>query len=302
MNILLDNVNLDSRSGPNSFGKKLKKELDYNHFVSTSLEAFSNKHIDIQISFIAANFKLAPLVQRLDGIYFNSEQDFNTLNSPIESTYRVADGVIFQSNFNKDLTRHYFGVSKKSFVIRNGTDLDAISKISPIDNNNLDNFENVWTCASSWRPHKRLGENIRYFIENSGENDCLVVAGNNPDKIMSHNRIFYAGDLDWNTLISLYKKSKYFIHLAWLDHCPNVVVDARAAGCHIICSSAGGTREIAGKNSTIIIEDDWDFTPVKLYSPPKMDFTKREKGDFESDIDIKNVSKEYLKVFEEISR
>ena len=40
-----------------------------------------------------------------------------------------------------------------------------------------------------------------------------------------------------NTLLSLYKRSKYFIHLAWLDHCPNVVVDARASGLIVIGST-----------------------------------------------------------------
>jgi len=301
VNIFLDNVNLNSRSGPNSFGKKLKREFENSgHKVLASVEECKDIKPDIQLSFIAARFKIAPIVQRLDGIYFNSEQDFNSLNSPIEATYQIADSVIFQSDFNRDLTSHYFGKKEKSFVIRNGTDLDLINDISPIENDNLDKFQNIWSCASSWRPHKRLSDNVRYFLENSEENDCLVIAGNNPDHVVSHPRIFYAGDLEWNALISLYKRSEYFIHLAWLDHCPNVVVDARASGCHIVCSSSGGTREIAGENSTIILEDDWDFTPTKLYSPPDMNFSNRGKGKVSSDIDIKNVEKMYSDVFYEI--
>ena len=43
-------------------------------------------------------------------------------------------------------------------------------------------------------------------------------------------------------IYKMYKASTHFVHLAWLDHCPNVVVDARASGCKIVCSSAGGTR------------------------------------------------------------
>ena len=295
MNIFLDNVNTSSRSGPNSFGKKLKSQLEKKgNNILLTVEECGEIHPDIQLSFIAAQFKIAPLIQRLDGIYFNSEQNFNELNAPIEATYQSADAVIFQPEFNRDLITHYFGKKEKSFVINNGTDLDTIEEINPIDNSNLDKFENVWSCASSWRPHKRLSENIRYFMENSNDNDCLVVAGASPDKVISDERIFYAGDLDWKTLISLYKRSKYFIHLAWLDHCPNVVVDARAAGCHIVCSSAGGTREIAGNNSTIITEDDWDFTPVKLYKPPVMNFSNRESGENSCNIDIKNVSEMYL--------
>ena len=76
-------------------------------------------------------------------------------------------------------------------------------------------------------------------------------------------------------LFSLYKSSKYFIHLAWLDHCPNVVVDAMACGCQIICSSDGGTKEVAGKNAIVIQESGWNFAPVELYKPPPMDFTQK---------------------------
>jgi glycosyltransferase involved in cell wall biosynthesis len=213
--IFLDNVNINSNSGPNSFGRKLKKEFEIlGHETVIDVIGKREKKPDIQLSFIAAQFKVAPLVQRLDGIYFNSEQDFNSLNAPIEATYQSSDAVIFQSEFNKNLTSHYFGKKERSFVIRNGTDLEAIYNVQPLENVNLDEFNNVWCCASSWRPHKRLSENIRYFLECAPSDDCLVIAGENTDKMISNPRIFYAGDLEWNMLISLYKRSKYFIHLA----------------------------------------------------------------------------------------
>ena len=296
MKIFFDNVNFNSNSGPNGFGKKLFNCLEKSgHQVfDTPMKVISP---DIQLSFIASNYKLAPIVQRLDGIYFNSDQDFNSLNDPIEKTYQAANAVIFQSEFNKRLTEKFFGIKEKNFVIHNGTSIEMIEKIEPLASKDLDGFENIWTCASAWRPHKRLKDNLKYFLDHSSENDCLIVAGSNPDCELGHPRVFYAGVLDWVTLISLYKVSKCFIHLAWLDHCPNVVVDARAAGCHIVCSSAGGTKEIAGKNSTIIDEDAWDFTPVRLYSPPVMDFSKKIYTGEESDIDIENVSKKYLDVF-----
>jgi Glycosyltransferase len=146
-----------------------------------------------------------------------------------------------------------------------------------------------------------LSENVRYFLEVAGEKDCLVIAGGNPDYQIVHPRVFYAGQLDWKSLISLYKRSSHFIHLSWLDHCPNVVIDARAAGCHIICSSSGGTSEIAGTKSTIIKEEEWDLTPLKLYSPPEIDFSNFYSQDFSSEIDMHTVSEEYIKVLKEVS-
>lgn len=292
MNIFFENVNFNSLSGPNSFGKKLSNEFIKNNH--TVICGIPSEKPDVQLSFIMSSIKVSPMVQRLDGIYFNSEQDFNSLNTPIEATYLSADAVIFQSEFNRDLTFHYFGTKEKYSIISNGTDLDTINNIDPLDNHTLDEFSEVWCCASSWRPHKRLKENIRYFLELAPSDSCLVIAGSNPDEMIPDPRIFYAGELDWKTLISLYKRSSHFLHLSWLDHCPNVVIDARAAGCHIICSSAGGTHEIAGDNSTIIVEDDWDFSPIKLYKPPKMDFLNTTNCKSISEIDIRLTYKQYL--------
>ena len=299
MRIFLDNVNINSTSGPNGFAKKIAAEFSKNNETFTSINQLIDEKIkpDVQLSFIASQYQIAPIVQRLDGIYFNSDQDFNTLNLPIETTYAISAAVIFQSEFNKTLTEKFFGVHKNSHVIRNGTCLEKINIIPAMKNETLDNFENIWLCASSWRPHKRLRDNVDYFLEFGGKSDCLIIAGENPD-VVEDKRILYAGHLSWEDLISVMKRSKYFIHLSWLDHCPNVVIDARAAGCHIICSSAGGTREIAGLNSTIIDEDEWDFSPTRLYKPPKMDFSKSINGSFDSEIDIKKIAERYVKVLE----
>ena len=288
MRIKFENVDLKSSSGPNSFGKKLKKYLE------KSGDIVSDIDYDVVLCFIETykNFENIKLFQRLDGIYFNSGYDYRAQNANILKTFKRADGVIFQSEFNKKLITKYFGEHKNSVVIHNGADIELIELTPSIEHKNLDKYKNVWCCASSWRPHKRLRENIRYFLEYKGENDCLVISGQT-EKVSNEPDIFYAGQLSYETLISLYKRSKYFIHLAWLDHCPNVVIDARASGCHIICSSAGGTKEIVGTNSTIIEENEWDFEPTKLYNPPSMDFKRKIKNDYESCYDIAKVAQHY---------
>ena len=93
-------------------------------------------------------------------------------------------------------------------------------------------------------------------------------------KIPNDKRIVLMGDLDYMSLLSLYKRSSTFVHLAYLDHCPNVVVDAQAAGCHVICSSTGGTSELI-VNGTVMLEEKWDYSPIKLYDPPDIDFSKK---------------------------
>mgnify|MGYP003655255178 FL=1 len=270
MNVHLDNVNLASTTGPNSFAQKLIK---YGPKNGCTFDI--SKDPDAYLCFIESARKeySIPMFQRVDGIYFNTRSDYNLQNRNIKRTYDMSTGVIFQSEFNRRLTTKYFGEHPNTIVIHNGADHEKISNIKSLDNSILDGYEAVWSCASNWRPHKRLKDNIQYFLKHSSERECLVVAGSTKYP-KSHDRVFFVGDLPHDALIALYKRSKYFLHLAWLDHCPNVVVDARASGCKIVCSSAGGTREIAGPDAIVLEEEDWDMSPVDLYSPPKINFNK----------------------------
>lgn len=288
---MFNNVNFTSRSGPNGFGLKLASQF------SKMGHEVVDYSPDAVLNFIQGNVAGSKNVLRLDGIYFNTDQDWNKQNGPIAASYRLADAVIVQSEFNKELVFRYFGARDNVSVINNGTHLDVITEIPTAKTES--SREKNWMCASSWRPHKRLAENIRYFQEFADDRSVLYVAGSGDVSAIqkaNDSRVKYVGDLTWNQMISLMKSCSNFLHLAYLDHCPNVVVDARASGCKVHCSSSGGTREVSGKGSTIVLEKDWDFKPLKLYSPPPLDFNKTLVMDFESNIDMNFVAKSYIDV------
>lgn len=295
MNIYFDGVNFKSNRGKDSFAKKLSDSLikkGYN--ICNNLDD-SDVHLAVISNSVHSD--KVPMVQRLDGIYFHSKMDNDKINSNIRKTYNKSDAVIFQSEFDKKVICNTFGTRENMHVIHNGTNYESIKKIQP--DNRYDKFDNVWVCASKWqgRPNKRLKENIKYFLSHSKSNDCLVVAGLGDFK-QKHDRVFYLGHIGWKQLISLYKRASYFIHLAIVDHCPNVVVDARACGCKIVCSSLGGTEEIAGTDSIVIEDMDWDFkTPFDYKNPPKLDFSKSRSGKYDNSVDIDFVSGKYLEVF-----
>jgi len=251
--------------------------------------------------------KVKPLLLRLDGIYFNSDQNYDQQNFPIRYAYERADTVVFQSNFNKQLTEHWFGKHTKSVVIHNAADIELINSVPAHHfNETIDRPTEIWSCASSWRPHKRLDENLRYFCERAPRDAMMLVAGENASNNtlkkyhhQSNGRIFYLGTLDYERLISLYKQSTTFVHLAYLDHCPNVVVDAQAAGCKIVCSSSGGTKEVVSKG-LIINEPEWDFDPIKLYDPPTMNFNNFLSVRDDTKYGINDASCLYEKVFRKL--
>jgi len=295
MKIQFENVNFQSRTGPNGFGLKLAREL-----IHLGHEVVTSGH-DVRLTFIQGSNTFRPNVLRLDGIYFNSEQDWISMNEPIRSSYNFADAVIVQSEFDRELTERYFGRRSNLHVIHNGTDLEAISRIAPAQIGSMIPREKIWLSASAWRPHKRLSDNIGLFLEISDSDHVMLVAGKDAEAhagiFQSHPRVKFLGDLNWEQLISCMKASGHFVHLAWLDHCPNVVIDARACGCKIYCTSAGGTEEIAGLHAAILEEPDWDYSPVALYKPPAITrYDTLRKPKLPTDIDIRHVSKMYVDV------
>jgi len=301
MNIFLDSVNLSSDTGPNGFAKKLAHAFEVGGHALTD----SPQRADGTICFTRRSLAKKPFVQRLDGIYFNSTTNYENQNEDIKSTYRAAHTVIFQSEFDRRVAENFLGTPNRGVVIRNGTDLDAIFGIHQSTNPVFDGYSEVWSCASVWhhRPNKRLQDNIRFFHECAPSDACLAVCGQVNEEI-SKDRVIQLGHLGWKQLISVLKRSKYFVHLATVDHCPNVVVDARGCGCIIVCASLGGTEEIAGQDGIIIEDFDWDFkTAFDFKKPKKLDFSKRRSGKYTTDIDefdILNTALGYIKVLEEV--
>lgn len=302
MKVFTHNFNPNSNSGPNKFTRTLFNQLIKDKKVKIS----NQEEADVEFCLIQQQVhKVKPMVLRLDGIWFNSDQDYNRQNAPIKFSYQNADAVIFQSNFNKKLTESWFGEHKNSYVIHNAAD----KKLIKAANANFwdDKFgkdTEVWSCASSWRPHKRLNENIRYFLEFAPKDAILAIAGSlgmdDTKVIPNDKRIVILGDLDYMSLLSLYKRSSTFVHLSYLDHCPNVVVDAQAAGCKVVCSSTGGTSEIVS-NGIIIHEEDWNFKPTKLYEPPCMRWNLTEKNNKNvKNNSIESCSERYFKIMKEL--
>ena len=101
MKIFTHNFNPASNSGPNKFTRTLFRSLVKEKSVSLS----SQEEADVEFCLIQQQLpKVKPMVLRLDGIWFNSEQEYHKQNAPIKFSYNNADAVVFQSEFNKKLT------------------------------------------------------------------------------------------------------------------------------------------------------------------------------------------------------
>tara|TARA_A100001515_G_C4577308_1_gene211830 strand:+ start:274 stop:1182 length:909 start_codon:yes stop_codon:yes gene_type:complete len=254
MKIHLSNVDFNSSSGPNSFGIRLAHELVKREYQIVN----SNEDYDIFLCFIepaSMPRKDCKFIQRLDGIWFKPEE-YETHNKNIRWAYENSHYVIWQSNFDKTMTEKYWGTPNKGSVVHNGISLGKFEKIHPEVLKIKNKYDRLFVCSASWHRQKRLKENIEFYIKNRKNNDALLVLGSNPDYIVQGENIIYLGHIPHEICLQIYSVSDWFIHLAWLDHCPNVVVEALSQNCPVICTNSGGTKEIVGNNGIILNEDN----------------------------------------------
>ena len=301
MNFYFDNVNFHSGTGPNTFAARLAKELiNLGHTITDP------KNCDVHLAFIEQKTPKAShsrLIQRLDGIWFKPEE-FVPLNRNMKITYLNAEHVIWQSNFDKQMTEKHWG-KKMGSVIHNGIELLKIKIKNPGIRHLRQTYEKIFVCSASWHRQKRLKENIELFfsLKTKYPNSCLVIMGDSPDHIINYHDVFYTGLVSHDTCLEIYAAADWMIHLAWLDHCPNTVVEALSQNCPVICTDSGGTKEIVGKNGIIIPETtQYQFELTDYDAPYKLELPLLELPKLEIDnsyLNINKVAQKYISVTSE---
>lgn len=259
------------KTGPNIFGKRLIGELKKQGWV------YDRRVFDYNIVFITGKYYPGKInALRLDGLYFDTENtvgDNDKLNAPITKSYHEFDKIIFQSVFSKNMFFHHFGQINTPYkIIYNGVDFRDEDKKFKYP------YDKTLICSAHWRSHKRLTAIIEGFEELNSPNTGLVILGNVSDKV-SHKSIMYLGDVSVRKIPFYLRGADGFVHLSWLDWCPNTVVEALACGLPVLCSHNGGTRELVRDSGIIMeFEETYDFKSVPLYKPPVPDPKLVAKG------------------------
>jgi glycosyltransferase involved in cell wall biosynthesis len=283
---------MESSSGPNSFGKRLAMALfEAGHVVE--LEDGTNSDVSIVFIEPSGRHLAKKVIQRLDGIWF-SPSEFDTKNVKIKSLYQNADGVIWQSEFDKQMVTKWWGKPKAGAVIHNGISAPEIKNFTISSLVQLrQQYEMIFVCSANWHPQKRLQDNIAIFkhIRKFYSSAALIVMGSNP-MFVADPHIFYTGSQPHEVCLEVFSAADWMIHLAWLDHCPNTVVEALSQNTPVICSEHGGTKELI-KNFGIILKEsqEYNFDLVDYNHPPKIDMSQLleklpEISSLKNDVDV----------------
>jgi glycosyltransferase involved in cell wall biosynthesis len=300
MRVHFSNVDFHSPTGPNTFANRLSIALG-----NKQIEVVPEQdQYDVMLAFIEAASRPAPgtrLVQRLDGIWFKPEE-FLEKNANIKATYERADSVIWQSEFDRAMTTAHWG-EKQGVVIHNGIDLTITHRLDPQIKKIREKYDRVYVCSANWHRQKRLREVIELFSKTRHQtvSACLLVMGAHPDVRAADPDILYTGSVPHDVCLQIYSVADWMIHLAWLDHCPNVVVEALSQGCPVVCTNSGGTHEIVGDNGIVLDETvSYDLELTDYDNPPPLDLQDVRIPDKievnASHLDIRDVADRYIEV------
>jgi glycosyltransferase involved in cell wall biosynthesis len=295
---------VDKANGPGIFGFRLKSQLLKMGYT------FDKKTPEYNICFSTGTpINNAINVLRLDGLYFDTKNtlgDTKLLNAPIRKAYTSFDKIIFQSKFSRDMYFTHFGKTYKPYtIISNGVPNAFLPGLEAAQYP----WKKVFVCSSRWRAHKRLGaiidgfEQFNKYYKNSG----LIVLGDGDmtSSTSFSTNIKYVGKVEPHKLPVYLRGANAFIHLSWLDWCPNAVVEALACGIPVLCSHNGGTRELVRDNCIIIrLEEDYKYNKLDLYNPPEPDpkivfdgmkkVLEKESGFERKDLSIASVAQKYI--------
>lgn len=247
--VKLDANYKERASGPNMFMSRIIRALEKNHGVR-----FTPKKPHISLGVIFLPEKGAKRVVRIDGCYYNKFYLSSSVNKAVARSISKADGVIFQSEFSKNLCEKLLGCSARNHcIIYNGIDQNWVDSIVP----DTQIAENTFVAVASWRNSKRPKSIIKSFIDANISNSHLVMIGK-LDKKIKHPNITYTGNLSSESVIAKIKSCRALIHLCKIESCPNTVIEALSCKIPVVCNNIGGTPEIV-KSDGIIVNCDEDF-------------------------------------------
>lgn len=292
-------------TGKGFFLNRLKSSLS-----ELGVKCVHNPKIDHDVYLDYVSFKLKsnkPHILRLDGVNYTHSKRSNAENKIIQKSVSKADAVVFQSEFCNDAVRRRIKVSCFTEVIMNGDNPNRFNHIKPADS---DYRLNLFTAAR-WRRHKRLKEIVKSFLLWDNADSCLWIAGQ-ADYQVNHPRIRYLGPLSQSQLASYYRLANAFIHISYIDSCPNAVVESICSGTPVLSNNVGGNPEVVGESGEVCdIDKPYNWKTINPYKPPRVDLSviaegmaKVVSGNYNcnrSDLNINTVAKKYISLVGKMS-
>lgn len=167
-------------------------------------------------------------------------------------SYRMADGVIFISNYSRDVVEQYLPkIKDKSIIIYHGLNEDFRKSGEDLDlpcelNLKSEEYYLYVSILDVYKAQKEVVENWQVLIK-KGFNYPLVLVGPNYNeygkeviKLIKSDKsgmLKYLGPIDYNELPNIYQNAKALIFASSCECCPNILLEKLASGKPVFSSS-----------------------------------------------------------------
>lgn len=268
---------------------------------------------DVRLAVVKIHIKSKiPTLLRLDGVYYDLDDNYKRMNSDISKSHKIANGIVYQSELSKRMCEKYLAKRNTEIVevIPNGVD----------DWNSFQKHEgiNIVSC-SKWRRPKRLKEILDIFkIFNSRfPNAKLHILGpmRRGAKDVVHKNTVYYGNVNEEQIKCMYKACDIYLHLCKRDSCPSTVIEAISCGVPVLTTNVcGGATEMCSitDGCEIVFEEEENLEPQRIYRDAsnklkdkiKLDIVdsmikivnNRTRVKLPEQLHIKRISKRYIKL------
>lgn len=248
-------------------------------------------------------------VLRVGPASIDLNMDWRSLNRDKAKAVKRADAIVYQSQYSKKIYHKLVcKPDKPEKIILNGAnpnDYDVEPYKSAFKHNFL-------ASTRVWTRQKRLKDTIKSFLLADIEDSLLLVNGDTQGverKYSKYNNVMFFGPVSDHVLARMYKLATALVHLVYVDACPNSVAEAQVAGCPVICTDQGGTKELVA--SGIEIEDkEFKYKAIDLDRPPHVNrplvanamhmLAEYPHSGCGSHLYIDNIAKQYLDFFKEV--
>lgn len=304
------------KTGKGKFAARLVKALRKKDIEVTDS---SSSRADIALHIGRMNYPSSAKkhVLRVGPACIDTNMNWRKINHEKAKSVKQADAIVYQSDYSKKIYHKLVRKpDKPEVVINNGVDPKDF-EVTGWD----DVFKyNFLASTRVWLPQKRLKTIIRAFRLAGIENSRLIVCGDTQgldQKFIGNGDIYFVGITDNRNLSKLYNLCNAMIHITYVDACPNSVVEAQVAGCPVICTDQGGTKEVV-KYGIVMNDKVFKYKPINLKYPPNISekllaekmhviierFPEFSYEMFESKVShslhIKDVATRYISFFESI--
>lgn len=316
MRVAFNRREKDPTTGPYIFLERLAHH--FNGRSDTEVVRANKYHdvhmITIQGSGRRADQYSAKKILRVDGVYFDAASDVNSRNRGIASTYHSVDGVIYQCEFAKRMLHQHFGPPKRArheVVIFNGVSGNFQPIQDGVEYHDYGSEHAIVACAR-WRSDKRFESVMQSFLTLDRVDVTLNIFGEVQEKV-EHPRIRYFGFVKPNDMWKYYASADLLLHLAYIDWCPNSVVEAIRCGIPVVTTHNGGVPELIQGNGAIVKGDPdydmrfFDFSNMPQVNPravaSAIDLILDERSDFtreRQDLSIEYCGQQYVDFFRRV--